>query len=147
MDPYLLPKKKRLGQHFLHDTYIINQIVHHVAPKSGDSFVEIGPGDGVLTQALLLHASVSAIELDRDLVGYLQEKFADNMRFSIRQADVLSVNYADYTRVKKRWFGNLPYNISTPFLLSLTKINQAMVDGVFMVQYDCLLYTSPSPRD
>ena len=136
MDRYTLPKKKRLGQHFLQDAYIIDQIIHIVSPCHDDYFVEIGPGDGAITHLLLKHANVCAIELDSDLVSHLQHTFSDIERFSIVHADVLSLDYNRYTTLKRRWFGNLPYNISTPFLLSLIDIYQGMVDGIFMVQYE-----------
>ncbi len=139
MSEYSLPKKKKFGQHFLIDRYIIDRIIALVDPRPTDHFVEIGPGAGILTRLLLAHAAVTAIELDNDLVKYLSEEFAATSRFKIIAEDVLKVDYQQFKQFPMRWIGNLPYNISTPFLLSLIAMKDDMVDGVFMLQYEVAL--------
>ncbi|HEY7996253.1 MAG TPA: rRNA adenine N-6-methyltransferase family protein, partial [Steroidobacteraceae bacterium] len=64
-------RRRRFGQHFLHDPGVIERIVRALAPQPGDHLVEIGPGHGALTRHLLAApaASVDAIEIDRDLVA------------------------------------------------------------------------------
>jgi len=133
---YPLPKKKRYGQHFLVDPYIIDSIVMAVSPSARDAFLEIGPGAGVLTRRLLDYADLVAIEIDNDLVAFLQEQFMGNDRFTLVHKDVLQVNFSELLPQPRRWFGNLPYNISTPFLLALIPNRSLVVDGVFMVQYE-----------
>ncbi len=65
--------RKRFGQHFLHDPAVLEHIVDVIAPSAGDRLVEIGPGRGALTRQLISapHASLDAIEIDRDLVAML----------------------------------------------------------------------------
>jgi 16S rRNA (adenine1518-N6/adenine1519-N6)-dimethyltransferase len=114
--------RKRFGQHFLNDSYIIEKIIHAVSPKSDDHIVEIGPGQGVLTQFLIPQAGrVDAIEIDRDLAAYLREHFKNFPQFFLHEMDVLNFNFSSLTEKKAslRVVGNLPYNISTPLLFHL----------------------------
>ena len=67
--------RKRFGQHFLHDAAVISAIVGAIAPQDGQALVEIGPGRGALTAALLQRVPhITAIELDRDLAALLRRK-------------------------------------------------------------------------
>ena len=76
--------RKRFGQNFLHDARVIQSIVSAIAPKESEPVLEIGPGQGALTQALLVYQpQLTAVELDRDLVTLLQEKFATEKNFSL----------------------------------------------------------------
>ncbi len=60
--------RKRFGQHFLHDSFVIDKIVQAIAPKKTDHMIEIGPGLGALTERLLPHLkNLTVIELDKDL--------------------------------------------------------------------------------
>ncbi len=69
--------KKRLGQHFLRDLSVVAKIVELAAPVAGETILEIGPGEGVLTEALLARAGrVIAVEADQDLWSPLSERFA-----------------------------------------------------------------------
>src|SRR4051812_19793431 len=68
--------RKRFGQHFLHDPYVLGRIVEAIAPQAGDALVEIGPGEGALTRPLLDRIPhLTAIEIDRDLAGALSAEF------------------------------------------------------------------------
>ena len=68
--------RKRFGQHFLADPHYVARIVDAVAPQPGDNVVEIGPGLGALTSALIDRAGpIAAIEIDRDLAARLRERF------------------------------------------------------------------------
>ena len=128
--------RKRFGQHFLADPAIINRIVSLISPQAGENIVEIGPGEGVLTEHLVASgADVSAIEIDRDLVARLSERFAEQSNFRIINSDVLKVDFPQLIGVNKAHVvGNLPYNISTPLLVhlfaSLDRINRM----TFMLQ-------------
>lgn len=112
------PPRKRLGQHFLTDPRILDRIAQAVAPREGETVVEIGPGRGALTAALLRHAErVVAIELDRDLVALLRERFADECRFTVVEGDVLATPLAALADGAQFVVaGNVPYNITTPIL-------------------------------
>ncbi len=72
------PRRKRFGQHFLHDPAVIARIVRALAPRAGEHLVEIGPGRGALTAHLLecSGCTLDAIEIDRDLAARLRERFA-----------------------------------------------------------------------
>jgi 16S rRNA (adenine1518-N6/adenine1519-N6)-dimethyltransferase len=108
--------RKRFGQHFLHDPGAIAKIVAAVDPRPGDTLVEIGPGLGALTGPLLERAGrLVAIEIDRDLAARLEET---HPALTVHRGDVLEF---DLGRLPEglRVVGNLPYNVSTPFLFRL----------------------------
>jgi 16S rRNA (adenine1518-N6/adenine1519-N6)-dimethyltransferase len=70
--------RKRFGQNFLQDQGLINRLVQLINPKPDDNVVEIGPGQGALTAPLLDTLNkLDAVEIDRDLVAMLTEKFAN----------------------------------------------------------------------
>ena len=82
--------RKRFGQNFLRDTGIIDRLVRAIHPVEGDRLVEIGPGQGAITQGLLDGAqALDVIELDRDLVPGLRTQFFNYPEFRIHQADAL----------------------------------------------------------
>lgn len=129
--------RKRFGQNFLHDPWVIRQIVASIAPAATDDLVEIGPGQGALTLALLPHCrQLTAIELDRDLAGFLRQQLAAEPRFTLVEADALNVSLATLGAAGQRWrvVGNLPYNISTPLLFHLLAQRQQVRDMHFMLQ-------------
>jgi len=129
--------RKRFGQNFLHDHRIIYNIISSLQARPGEHWVEIGPGQGALTEPLLKEgACLDVIELDRDLVTLLREKFRhyDNLR--IHSADALKFDFAalaDDDR-KLRVVGNLPYNISTPLMFHLLDNAACIQDMHFMLQ-------------
>lgn len=129
------PPRKRFGQHFLRDPSIIARIVAAIDPRPDERMVEIGPGRGALTEALLARIPrLEAIEIDRDLAGELRARF--DSRLSVTEADVLDV---DFTSLRGdgpllRIVGNLPYNISTPLLFHLLASRAAIADMHFMLQ-------------
>jgi 16S rRNA (adenine1518-N6/adenine1519-N6)-dimethyltransferase len=145
--------RKRFGQHFLHDQGILRRIVESVAPQPGDRLIEIGPGEGALTLPLLRAAgSMTAIELDRDLIEPLQAKAQGLGNLSIISADVLTVDFSALAADAQerecpgghgwpggagallRIVGNLPYNISTPILFHCLEHAGAIRDMHFMLQ-------------
>lgn len=138
LDMTILPHpRKRFGQHFLHDPNILQKIISAISPQTNDHFVEIGPGRGVLTAALLstgIH--LDAVEIDRDLVHYLQLRFIDEKNLHLHQQDALEFDFASLIRnqQKLRIVGNLPYNISTPLLFKLFTHFDYIQDMHFMLQ-------------
>jgi 16S rRNA (adenine1518-N6/adenine1519-N6)-dimethyltransferase len=100
--------------------------------------VEIGPGQGALTQGLLAAAGqLEAIEIDRDLAALLRQRFADQSGFVLHEADALSVDWKAlaYRHTSRlRLIGNLPYNISTPLLFRLLDAAVVIRDMHFMLQ-------------
>lgn len=125
--------RKRFGQNFLHHPQVIQQIIAAIAPREEDFIVEIGPGQGALTQPLLAQAKrLVAIEFDRDLVQYLNTQNWGEL--TIYQADVLKFDFAELNQPVLRIVGNLPYNISTPLLFYVLQYAEMVQDMVFMLQ-------------
>jgi len=127
--------RKRFGQHFLTDTFVIEQIVSAIAPSAGEQMVEIGPGLAALTQPLVERlGKLTVIELDRDLVLSLQA----HPQLNVIASDVLRVDFTELAKSlqtpKLRVVGNLPYNISTPILFHLLTHVGAIKDQHFMLQ-------------
>ncbi|MGH8378811.1 MAG: ribosomal RNA small subunit methyltransferase A, partial [Gammaproteobacteria bacterium] len=111
--------RKRFGQHFLHDRNVISKILLAVAPKPDDFLVEIGPGLGALTLPLLTCCgSLTAVELDRDVIPKLEAAAAGKGELHVIQGDALKTDFRALAPPggKIRLVGNLPYNISTPLL-------------------------------
>lgn len=132
-----LPARKRFGQHFLHESFIIDKIVQAIAPKKTDHMLEIGPGLGALTERLLPHLkSLTVIELDKDLIPLLEEKCAALGELIVYQGDVLKVDFHILSKTKQVWrlVGNLPYNISTPLLFHCLEQANIIQDMHFMLQ-------------
>jgi 16S rRNA (adenine1518-N6/adenine1519-N6)-dimethyltransferase len=129
--------RKRFGQNFLIDHGIIRDIVRAVHPQKNDCVVEIGPGKGAITE-LLADAcdNLSVIELDRDLVPWLNIKFEKHANFQLFQADALQFNFAQLIKNNQRLriVGNLPYNISTPLIFHLLSYSTQVQDMHFMLQ-------------
>ncbi len=129
--------RKRFGQNFLHDPQVIDKIVRAIHPKPQDHLVEIGPGQGAITDQLLTTAGqLDAVELDRDLVKLLENRYGNYSGFRLHSADALKFDFCKLADAgeKLRVIGNLPYNISTPLLFHLLENNQCIQDMHFMLQ-------------
>jgi 16S rRNA (adenine1518-N6/adenine1519-N6)-dimethyltransferase len=113
-----LPRpRKRLGQHFLVDRTVLERIADTLAPTASDVVVEIGPGRGALTDLLSQRARrVIAIELDRDLVPYLRDRYREAGNVDVIERDVLEVNLGEVGGSEFLLAGNVPYYITTPIL-------------------------------
>lgn len=138
--------KKRFGQNFLHDTYIINEIIKIIHPKPTDHIVEIGPGLGALTTPLLSKTNhLDIIEIDWDIIAILQKQFAGKL--NIHNDDALKFDYS-FNNQAIRVVGNLPYNISTPLLFHLANFNN-IVDMHFMLQKEVVerICAKPNNKD
>ncbi|TAL47829.1 MAG: 16S rRNA (adenine(1518)-N(6)/adenine(1519)-N(6))-dimethyltransferase RsmA [Methylovulum sp.] len=129
--------RKRFGQNFLHDHTVIDNILGSIQAKPGEHWVEIGPGMGALTKPLLAKGSrLDVVELDRDLVALLKDKFGQHDNLQIHSADALRFDFAALTEAneKLRVIGNLPYNISTPLMFHLLDNAYCIQDMHFMLQ-------------
>lgn len=108
-----------------------------VTPSSDASIVEIGPGTGALTEFLLQsYPDLVAFEVDQRAVDYLREQFPD---LDVRHEDVLEVDWQGISREKGGplfVIGNLPYNITSPILFSLTDAMPAVEGFVVMMQLE-----------
>ena len=111
--------RKRFGQHWLRDERILDRILEAAELAPGDRVLEVGPGRGALTERLLSSpaALVHAIELDRDLVAGLKERFSSRLQFSLCEGDVLDVPLTLPDGVlASKVVANIPYNITGPLL-------------------------------
>ncbi|MSQ80663.1 MAG: 16S rRNA (adenine(1518)-N(6)/adenine(1519)-N(6))-dimethyltransferase RsmA [Candidatus Methylopumilus sp.] len=125
--------KKKFGQNFLKDTSIIYAIIQSINPLQNDLLIEIGPGLGALTKALLEKTKhLFAIELDRDIVNWMKNEYSKNS-ITIFNEDVLNFNFHQFNQ-KIRIVGNLPYNISTPILFKCIENIVIIKDLHFMLQ-------------
>ena len=108
--------RKRFGQHFLEPAWI-DKLVSAIAPRPGETFLEIGPGRGQLTEPIARRgAVVHAVEIDRDLVAALRERALPNVH--VHEGDFLDVPPDTWFQGTNpyRVAANLPYNVSTPIL-------------------------------
>lgn len=128
--------RKRFGQHFLNDETILQKMVAAIRPKTTESLVEIGPGQGALTQHLINRVKrLDAIEIDRDLASWLMTHFNDTPHFHCHQNDILKFDLKSLEIQKNlRIVGNLPYNISSPLLFKLFKDIDRIKDMFFLLQ-------------
>jgi 16S rRNA (adenine1518-N6/adenine1519-N6)-dimethyltransferase len=152
MSEYQHRARKRFGQNFLHDAGVIHRILRAIHPRDSQRLVEIGPGQGALTEGLLdSGARLDVVELDLDLIPILQHKFGANPNFHLNQGDALKF---DFTRLSTephslRIVGNLPYNISTPLIFHLLDHAGLIGDMHFMLQKEVVerLAAVPGNKD
>lgn len=133
--------KKSLGQNFLHDESVIEGILAIAELSEDDRVLEIGPGTGALTEHLLAHAgSVTAIELDSDLVYRLGETFRDSKGLSLLEGNILEMDLGAYLREaefedgKYKVVANIPYYITAPIIRLLLSLPARPERIVLMVQ-------------
>lgn len=142
--------RKRFGQNFLHDKMVIQRIVNSINPRQGDNMVEIGPGEGALTELVLDKiGTMNVVELDRDLIPLLKIRFVLYDGLKINQADALKFDFCQLQTDEKkiRIIGNLPYNISTPLLFHLFDSNHCIQDMHFMLQKEVVDRIVANPGD
>lgn len=129
--------KKSLGQNFLRDQAVIQRIIESLRLGPNDTVVEIGPGRGALTRQLLAaDVKVVAVEIDRDLIPYLENEFTDEPGFSVVHADFLETDLRSLlpAETKPKIVGNLPYYVSTPILQRLIDQSDVFETAVLMFQ-------------
>jgi len=137
--------RKRFGQHFLTSNDTIERIVAAIAPRPGETIVEIGPGRAAITTPLaVLATTLHAIEFDRELVAGLKRQFQDCQNVVIHEADALRFDFSSLG-TELRVVGNLPYNISTPLLFHLLAFKNNVTDMHFMLQKEVVDRISAAP--
>lgn len=152
LNQYQVHAKKSLGQNFLQEPTVIDQIVASAQIKSEDVVLEIGPGIGALTQQLAKVAQhVYAFELDADLITLLQENLADYHNLTVIQADFLQVDLAQFvqtehlTQTNLKVVANLPYYITTPILWKLLQAPVNLQRLVLMMQKEVAQRITATP--
>jgi 16S rRNA (adenine1518-N6/adenine1519-N6)-dimethyltransferase len=127
--------RKRFGQNFLVSPGVIRKIVEAIAPRPGDTVVEIGPGLGALTEPLLERLGhLHVVEIDRDLIARLRTRFPAE-RLTIHEGDALQFDFGTLKGSGPlKIVGNLPYNISSPLLFHLAEVADQVAEMHFMLQ-------------
>ncbi len=131
--------RRRLGQHFLANPRIARRIVNALGLVPEKTVVEIGPGTGALTRALLESnvKQVIAIEYDSRMVSYLLAELASEPRLEIVEADVLCLQLSSFGFTPQEpafVLGNIPYNLTGPILFWLFEQTDRIQRIVLMVQ-------------
>jgi 16S rRNA (adenine1518-N6/adenine1519-N6)-dimethyltransferase len=147
-----LDARKRFGQHFLLDLNLTRRIARAAQPLDQGTVIEIGPGPGGLTRALLLEgaAKIVAIEVDPRALGALAElQAASDGHLQVIEADALTIDPASLGPAPRRIVANLPYNISTPLLVRWLQQADAIADMVLMFQKEVVdrLVAQPRTKD
>jgi 16S rRNA (adenine1518-N6/adenine1519-N6)-dimethyltransferase len=104
--------KKKWGQNFLRNRGAVERIVAAVEPEPGELIVEIGPGEGVLTEKLIAFPNeILAIEIDPELADRLRTRFGSRV-------EVINDDALEFPLPTRPWraVGNLPYNVATPII-------------------------------
>jgi 16S rRNA (adenine1518-N6/adenine1519-N6)-dimethyltransferase len=132
-----LPKKS-LGQNFLIDKNIIKKIIN-LSNIQNRHVIEIGPGNGELTDEIIKNKpkSITLIEKDFDLTKRLKKKYSENQNLIIFNDDILKFNLEKIIKKESMIIGNLPYNISSQILVKIIKFKKwppNFFDLIFMFQ-------------
>jgi 16S rRNA (adenine1518-N6/adenine1519-N6)-dimethyltransferase len=134
-----LSARKSLGQHFLLDRALVARIAAAAGPMAGVHAIEIGPGPGALTEALLATpaTTVTAIELDRRAVALLRPaEAALSPRLRLIEADALAVDLPAAVPAPRRIVANLPYNVASPLLVRWLRQAEAYLSLTLMFQQE-----------
>jgi len=131
-----LKPKKSLGQNFLKDEKVLERIIQSADLESDDFVIEVGPGEGVLTEKLTEKAAnVLAIEIDQNLVPKLKEKFKENEKIEIINDDILKINLEELTRDKKyKVVANIPYYITSKIIRLFLESENPPTEMILMTQ-------------
>ena len=142
--------RKRFGQNFLVSPGIIHKIVDAIAPRPGDTVVEIGPGLGAITCPLLERIDhLHVVEIDRDLIARLRSRFPPE-RLTVHEGDALKFDFGSLKAAGPlKIAGNLPYNISSPLLFHLVAFAPRVHDMHFMLQKEVVdrMVADPGSKD
>ncbi len=130
--------RKSWGQHWLASKRLANDLVALIDLREGDQVIEIGPGTGLLTMALLDRgAAVTAIEVDPRCADHLEAEFSDRP-LEVLRADILKIDaeVLPWQRGPVHLVGNLPYNLSGPILRWTATHCERIRDAHFMLQQE-----------
>ena len=144
--PVLPRPRKRLGQHFLIDPNIVRKILKVAALRPEEVIFEIGPGRGALTEVLCERgARVIAVEIDRLLVEYLAQTFAQQDALELHHGDALAFPY-DTLPAGTVVIANLPYYVSTPLVFRLLEERDRIDRMILMLQREVAERMIAEPR-
>lgn len=143
MKKYKIKANKNLGQNFLINSEVVENIVNSSEITNEDMVIEIGPGLGTLTKYLLEKAGkVLCVELDSKMIKILQDRFSIYDNFEVINADVLKLNLNDIISENKKQgkiknvkvVANLPYYITTPIIMKLLEEKLDIKSITVMIQ-------------
>ena len=143
--------QKKFGQNFLIDPHVLDKIIRAANITEEDCVIEIGPGIGCVTQALLENAGkVISIEIDDQLIPILTEQFGNEPNFKLIHKDVLKVDLAkliaeESPHRKVKVVANLPYYITTPIIMTLLEYELPIESITVMVQKEVADRLSSKP--
>lgn len=140
---------KSLGQNFLVDDSVLDDIVSGADVNNEDFVIEIGPGVGTLTAQLLMKAKkVTAIELDSALIPILEKELGENENFNLIHKDALKVDFHELIGDEKsvKLVANLPYYVTTPIILKLLKDRYNFKSLTIMIQKEVAERINSAPN-
>lgn len=150
-DEYGIVAKKRFSQNFLCNAQLTEKIVDAAVISEKDAVLEIGPGIGALTSLLCqVSGSVVAVEIDPDLVSFLQNQYKDSKVLSVIEGDYLRMD-RDSLFTSGRYpsviISNLPYNVTTPMIIKLLGDYPQSRTMVFMIEEDACERLFAHPKE
>jgi 16S rRNA (adenine1518-N6/adenine1519-N6)-dimethyltransferase len=127
--------KKSFGQHFLKSKGVVEKIADSLEITPEDTLIEIGPGTGILTEEILKRKpkKLILIELDKELIPLLEEKFGKYPDVEIINADATEVDFCKFGK-KLKLVGNLPYNVGSLIVLNTVYTKDCVDRAVYMLQ-------------
>ena len=158
MKKYHIKANKSLGQNFLIDDKVVEQIITKSCVNEHDLVIEIGPGLGTLTKFLLEKAKkVICIELDKKMIKILEDRFTLYNNFELLHNDILKVDLNSIIKKEKensditgvKIVANLPYYITTPIIMKLLEEQLDLESITVMVQKEVAdrLIATPGSKD
>ena len=126
--------KKKYGQNFLNDqNTVLERIMEVSQVSSDDEVLEIGPGEGALTELLLQRAKkVNCVEIDTDLEKILRKKFDSNPKFNLHMGDILEADLREIIGANTKVVANIPYYITSPIINKLIE-HRDLIDEVYLM--------------
>ncbi|WP_217588364.1 16S rRNA (adenine(1518)-N(6)/adenine(1519)-N(6))-dimethyltransferase RsmA [Lentibacillus saliphilus] len=153
LSKYHFKFKKSLGQNFLIDVNILENIIHHAGIDQASGVIEIGPGIGALTEQLAIHADkVLAFEIDQRLLPVLKDTLSDYDNVQIIHQDILEANVSEAIQTHFKAdqpvhvVANLPYYITTPILMKLLHDNLPVDSLTVMIQKEVAQRMAAEPN-
>ena len=128
--------KKKYGQNFLNNKdEILNKIIEVSNIDENDEILEIGPGQGALTNLLVERAKkLTCVEIDKDLEAGLRKKFSLKENYTLVMGDVLEVDLTKYLNKGTKVVANIPYYITSPIINKLIENKELIDEAYIMVQ-------------
>lgn len=146
----MIQKKKKYGQHFLTDKNIAVKIVSGLVNQKNKIVIEVGPGEGILTNYLIdrFNTGLFLVEIDQELIPALHLKYPI-LKEQILHSDFLDLNLSETFKQEISIIGNFPYNISSQILFNVIEFRENVVEVVGMFQKEVAkrICSGPGTKD